>query len=537
LLLEFASVVDAVRCAVEVQHEMMERNADVPANRRIEFRMGINVGDIIKDGRDIYGDGVNVAARLEALAEPGGICISRMVRDQIRDKLPYPLDDLGEQSVKNIARPIRAYALHPRAVTDSPALSVLPVTPISPPARAPRLSIVVLPFTNLSSDPEQQYFADGITEDLTAELSRIADMLVISRNTAFTFRNKPVDTKQIGRELGVRFVLEGSVRRSGNQIRINTELIDAEADSHVWADRFDGDTSDLFAVQDEITSRIAVALNLELIGAEAARPTENPDALDYILLGRAANAKPPSARKYVETISFFERALALDPHSVEAQCRLAGALAGRLLEDLSESPTADIERAESLSRQALAVSPRSPLAHYARGQVLRAQQRFQEAIAEYETVVAFNRNSVSALSHLGWCKLLAGAIGEAIPLQEQAIRLSHRDPYIGISYFRIGVAHLLQSRIDEAISWFEKARSANPGHPVPHAYLASAHALKGDTELAAAELAEARTLSRDDRYSSIARLNARPYCGVPKVRALFEETYFAGLRKAGLRDG
>ena len=202
---------------------------------------------------------------------------------------------MGEQSVKNIARPVRVYALRPEAVADLPASSVPPATSISQPAVAPRLSIVVLPFANLSNDPEQQYFADGITEDLTTDLSRIADMFVISRNTAFTYRNKPVDTKQIGRELGVRYVLEGSVRRSGNQVRVNAQLIDAETDAHLWAERFDRDTGDLFALQDEITSRIAVALNLELVGAEAARPTEHPDALDYILRGRAARSKPPIA--------------------------------------------------------------------------------------------------------------------------------------------------------------------------------------------------------------------------------------------------
>src|SRR5262249_3325264 len=298
LLLEFASVVDAVRCAVEVQREMAERNADVPPDRRLELRMGINLGDIIKDGRDIYGDGVNVAARLEALAEPGGICISRMVRDQIRDKLAYPFEDRGEQSVKNIARPVRVYALRPEAVADLATTSVSPAPPISQPSSVPRLSIVGLPFANLSNASEQQYFADGIPEDPTADLSRIADSFVISRNTAFTYRNKPIGTKQIGHDLGVRYVLEGSVRRSGNQVRVNTQLIDAESDAHLWAERFDSDTSDLFALQDEITSRIAVTLNLELVRVEAGRTTEHRDALDYILRGRAASNKPPSPDKY-----------------------------------------------------------------------------------------------------------------------------------------------------------------------------------------------------------------------------------------------
>ncbi len=290
VLVEFPSVVDAMRCAAEVQRGMIDREPEAKDDRQIRFRIGVNLGDIIAEGGDIFGDGVNVAARLEALAEPSGICISRTVRDHIRDKLPYPLEDMGEQSVKNIARPVRVYALRPEAVAELPSSSAPPAISIPQPAVAQRLSIVVLPFANLSSDPEQQYLADGITEDLTTDLSRLAGMFVISRNTAFTYRNKPIDTKQIGRELGVRYVLEGSVRRSGNRVRVTAQLIDAETDAQLWAERFDRDTSDLFALQDEITSRIAVALNLELIVAEAARPTEHPDALDYILRGRAANS-------------------------------------------------------------------------------------------------------------------------------------------------------------------------------------------------------------------------------------------------------
>jgi TolB-like protein/class 3 adenylate cyclase len=284
LLAEFASVVDAVRCAVEVQWGMAERNEGTPPEKRIVFRVGIKLGDVIAEGEDIFGDGVNIAARLEALSEPGEICVSRVVRDQVRDKLDFSFEDLGEQSVKNIARPVRVYALRPGGIIGGPAASPLLTTSNSPPT-APRLSIVVLPFTNLSDDREQQYFADGITEDLTTDLSRIAGMLVISRNTAFTYQGKRVDTKQIGRELCVRYVLEGSVRRSGNQIRVNAQLIDAETDAHLWAERFDGDMRDLFALQDEITRHIAVALNLELVRAEAARPTQHPDALDYIFRG------------------------------------------------------------------------------------------------------------------------------------------------------------------------------------------------------------------------------------------------------------
>jgi TolB-like protein len=536
-LAEFASVVDAVRCAVEVQREMAARNVGIAADQRIAFRIGINLGDIIVERHDIFGDGVNVAARLEALAEPGGICVSRVVRDQVRDKLPYAFEDMGEQPVKNIARPVRVYALRSAAIANLPRSRVLPVTSIAAPVAAPRLSIVVLPFTNLSDDREQQYFADGITEDLTTDLSRLENMFVISRNTAFTYRNKPIDTKQIGRELGVRYVLEGSVRRSGSRVRVNAQLIDAETDAHLWAERFDGDTGDLFALQDEVTSRIAISLNLELIAAEAARPTQNPDALDFILRGRAVLLRPASGDSLDAAVGLFQRALALDHDSAEAQCLLANVLVRRRLDFGSDSPDADIEQAEALSLRTLAATPRSPLAHFARGQVLRSQGRLDEAISEYETVLASDRNWVEALAAIGRCKILIGPIHEAIPAHEQAIRLSPRDPSIGTWCFRIGLVHLLQSRTDEAIVWLEKARSAIPAHPNPRAALASAYALKGDTQRAATELAEAQRLSPDGRFSSLGRLKAAlGYWGVPKIRALFEATLFVGLRKAGMPD-
>jgi len=536
LLAEFASVVDAVRHAAEIQRAMVSREPEVPEEQRIRFRIGINLGDVIVEDEDIFGDGVNVAARLEALAEPGGICVSRVVRDQVRDKLDFAFEDMGEQQVKNIARPVRVYRVFDRvAELQDPAVQA--ATFISQTFIAPRLSIVVLPFTNLSDDREQQYFADGITEDLTTDLSRIADMFVISRNTAFTYRDKVVDTKQIGRELGVRYVLEGSVRRLGNQLRVSAQLIDATTSAHLWADRFDRDTGDLFALQNEITSCLANALGVELIAVEAARSTEHPDALDYILRARAASVKPPSRENRAEQITMYERALALDPKSIEAQSWLAITLAGRVLGDMTDTAELDILRAEGLTAQALAASPRSPLPHYAKGHVLRAQRRYAEAIPEYEMVLALNRNFVSALHGLGQCKLITGPIEETIPLVERAIQLSPRDPGLGFWYQQIGQAHLLQSRTDEAILWLEKARNYIPAHSLVHADLASAYALHSETERAAAELAEARRLSSDDRFLSIARLNSAyriPW--VPKIRALLEATYQAGLRKAGMPE-
>jgi len=404
--------------------------------------------------------------------------------------------------------------------------------PLRPP---PRLAIVVLPFTNLSDDPGQQYFADGITEDLTTDLSRLPQMSVISRNTAFIYRHKRIDTRQIGAELGARYVLQGSVRRSENQVRVTAQLIDAATDTHLWADRFDCGAGDLFALQNEITGRIASELNIELIAAEAARLTVDPEALDYILRGRAVKLRPNSRAVHAQAVSMFERALTLDPRSVEAQSLLASEFAMRMLDGVSDSEAADLVRAEALADRALAASPRSPTAHMAKGDVLRARGRSAEAIAEYETVLAINRNDAHALDFLADCKLLRGSIEEVITLEEQAIRLSPRDSGSGYFYFRIGQAHLLQSRTDEAILWLERAQRALPELPFVHGLLASANGLKGETGRAGAELAEARRLSNYHRYSSIAQVKAFSVWegAAPKVRASAETTYFAGLRKAG----
>jgi TolB-like protein/DNA-binding winged helix-turn-helix (wHTH) protein len=400
---------------------------------------------------------------------------------------------------------------------------------------APRLSIVVLPFTNFGNNPDQQYFADSLTEDLTTDLSRIAHMFVISSSTAFTFKGKPIDAKRIGRELGVRYVLEGSVEHSGDQARVNAQLINAETDAHLWAERFDSNLGDLFRVQNEITGRIANELGVELVAREGGRPADHPDALDYIFRGRAASLKPPTPDSYAEAIGFFERALSLDPHSAEAQSRLAGKLATRVLNGMSTSPAADIARAETLAGQALATAPRSLLAHYVKAQVLRAQHRCDQAISEYETMISSNPNDAAILVAIAQCKLFTGAIDEVIPLVKQAMRLSPREPHIFWWYFEYGRVSLLQSHTDEAILWLERARNANPALAGTHIFLASAYGLKGETDRAAAELAEARKLTVDGSLSSIAEMKTRER-GTLKTRDLYEATYFAGLRKAGMPE-
>jgi adenylate cyclase len=341
--------------------------------------------------------------------------------------------------------------------------------------------------------------------------------------------------------LGVRYALEGSVRRSDNRIRVSAQLIDAETDAHLWAERFDGDTADLFALQDEVASRIANTLGVELIARDAARPTDNPDALDYILRGRAVRLRPNSRAVYAEAIRLFKHALALDPQSVEAQTLLALSLVGRVIDSMTESAAADLARADQLIGRVLAGSPRSADAHLAKGQLLRERGRSLEAILEYEKVLAINPNAQDVLHALGWCKLITGSVEEVIPLEEQAIRLSPRDPHIGFRFARIGLVHLLLSGTENAVLWLEKAVSSEPEYAAAHAWLASAYALNGETERAAAELAEARRLDSDEIYSSFARLRTIGSSqiwsfGALKIRALIEATYFAGLRKAGMPE-
>ena len=570
LMADFASAVDAVECAVAAQEAIAKENANRSEGEQMRFRIGVHLGDVIVEGSNLFGDGVNIAARLQALAEPGGICLSGAVRDQIGTRLPIVLNPLGEQRVKNIAEPLRAFkvggapssaasvkrgrtpALGAAAAAviliaaggvawwlwagpqgeprprQEPAVSAVQLNP------APRLSIVVLPFANLSNDPEQEYFADGITDDLTTDVARIQGSLVIARNTAFTYKGKPIDAKQLGRELGVRYVLEGSVQRSGNQVRINTQLVDAETGGHLWAERFDRDIGNLFALQNEITSRIARALQLQLPIAEARRPTNNPDALDYMLRGRAVLARPISRENSDEAVTLFETALALDPQAADAAAWLAVALTVRVIDELSAFPNVDLQRAERLAAQALAASPDSALAHHARGQVLRAQSRCKEAIPEFETAIALDRSRAPAYANVGWCKFLTGSVDDAIPYFEQAMRISPYGPGIALWYGRMGVMKLLQSHTDEAIVWLEKATSENARLASVQAYLAAAYALKGDTVRARTALAEAQRLS--SAYSSLASVEKSIWYDNPEVRALAEATYFPGLRRAGMPE-
>ena len=410
---------------------------------------------------------------------------------------------------------------------------------------APRLSIVVLPFTNISDDPDQQYFADGITEDLTTDLSRISHMFVIAHSSAAGYWDKAVGAREIGRELGVRYILEGSVQRASDRVRINAQLIEAETSADLWAERFDRNTSDLFDVQEELTRRIAQALDAELVAVEAARPIEHPDALDNILRGRAALNKGWTRDNYARAIGFFERALTLDPRSVEAQNQWADVLVNRVFREQTDTAAADIARAKDLVERSLAASPGNAFAHDIKGNILRIEGRCPEAIPEFERTIAANPNFADAYGNLGRCKFLMGSIDEAIPLEAQAVRLSPRGPFVGTLYTRIGTVHLLQSRTDEALVWFKKALL--PARPAAslrgvHLFLASAYALKGEPERAAFELSEAQRLSVAHTLSiawvkaNLSRPETSWSYAVPKIRALYETTFFAGLRKAGMPE-
>jgi len=537
LLAEFSSVVDAVRCAVEIQRAMVDREPDVPEERRISFRIGVNLGDVIAEEHDIFGDGVNVAARLEALAESGGICISGTVYDQIRDKVSFAFKDLGEQSVKNIARPVRVYAWRPESTAGLPITSASSATASPPPAAAPRLSIVVLPFANLSDDREQQYFADGITDDLTTDLSRISGSFVIARNTAFSYQGKPVDVREIGRELGVRYVLEGSVRRTANQVRVNVQLIDSESGGHVWADRFDTDRASLAEAQDEIIGRLARSLNVELV-MDVGRRIErermaHPDVLDLVMRGRAALSKPPSAVAYEEALRIFEQALEIDPRSVDAKLGLGSALASRAADGWSTFRQQDLAHAKGLILEVLEVDANNAPARERMGQILQQQNRPAESKIELETAIALNGNSVLALRWLARTLTYLGEPEAGIPYLEKAIRLSPRDPYVSGVYQALGVCHLLQGRVDQAIDLLRRARAANPrGWYIPH-WLAGALGLKGELDEARAALAESIKLNPE--MNSFVQVRAERFRS-PRYWALREKTVNVGLRRAGFPE-
>ena len=539
LLAEFSSVVDAVRCAVKTQRAMIDRNADTPEDKRIIFRIGVNLGDVIVEPEDIFGDGVNIAARLEALAEPGGICISRVVRDQVRDRLDYKFEDMGEQEVKNIARPVRVYALRREAIAGLPGPMTPPSTSISQPAVPPRMSIVVLPFMNLSDDTEQQYFADGITEDLTTDLSRVRGSFVIARYTAFTYKGQPVDVKKVSRELGVRYVLEGSVRRVGDQVRVNVQLVDGQSGAHLWADRFDTDRANLAQAQDEITGRLARTLNLELVEASVRRSEQeraaDPDARDLVMRGWALSNRMASAATREEARRAFERALDIDPESVDARIGLGEVLiSGEDMEGGSNSVHPNVTRAEQLLFEALERDPKRSRAHLVMGLIRRWQGRLSDSKIELEAAIALDPNQASGHRQLGVTLMFLGQPKAAIPQLEKSTRLSPHDPFIALNYNALGRCHLFMGHVDQAIDLLRKARATSPRYYFIHLNLAAALGLRGDLNQARAALAEGVKLRPE--LNSLARLRATVVSNNVEYLRFREKTTEVGLRKAGMPE-
>jgi TolB-like protein/Flp pilus assembly protein TadD len=526
VLLEFPSVVDAVECAVAVQAVMSERNQGVPEDRRMLFRIGINLGDILIEGNDILGDGVNVAARLEGIAEPGGICVSSSAYDQVRGKVEVEFADFGEQTLKNIARPIRTYAVGLNANTDR----VVP-----PLSSAPHLSLVVLPFANIGGDPEQEYFVDGVTESLTTDLSRISGAFVIARNTAFTFKGKAVDVKKLGRDLNIRYVLEGSVQRAGNRLRVNAQLIDAETGNHLWAERFDKPVADLFDMQDEIVSRLANALDAQLIAAEArlAERSLHPDVMDLLFQGRAWLNKGLTPNQMVQARRFFEQTMALDPNNVEAMVGFArvDALVGAAV--ITEDGSARLTAAEAILTKALSLAPNHALAHMTLGLVQMFTKRAALGIAECEQALVLDHNLAAAHGLLGMAKCLLGRGEETEAHVNEAFRLSPRDNRAYQWMFFVASAKFQLEAYAEAIAWLRRSNEANRNYPIAHFHLAAALAQVGDLGEARAAMKAGLALHPEFTVSRF-RLNLR---SDNPIYLAGRERLYEGMRMAGVPEG
>jgi adenylate cyclase len=562
-IVEFRSVVDAVNLAIEVQRAMVERNAEVAPDKRIEFRIGIHLGDVVEESDgDLMGDGVNIAARLEGIAKPGAICLSEQAYWQVKGRLDLKATDLGPVPLKNIAEPLRAYSLEvgtPREARSSAAdqaksapkrrssfaslaaaatLLLLVAASgwymlggrLTKPAQAAHLSVVVLPFANLSNDPAQDYFADGITENLTTDLSRIRNSFVIARNTAFTFKGKTIDAKEIGKELGVRYVLEGSVQRDQNRVRVNAQLIDAETGAHIWADRFEEDVADLFKLQDQVVARLANALNYELVKAEseAGAHSKNPDAIDLTMRGWAAMnqwaQQLPTKDTLVAVRAWFDRALEIDPNDADA-------LAGEANTYMAEyafgwtNPETDYD-AKILGQadRSIALAPDNMNAYGAKSLYLAISLRPNDALRVADAGLVINPNFAYLYGTRSTAETYLRQFEQAKSDVQQAMRLSPRDPRIGQFHNWLADAELGLGHLDTAIDEANKAVDAGYRNFYPYVNLAAAHALKGDIDRAKAPLAEARRLNP--------KLSVKWLVGRKPVL----QPAFDALRKAGLPE-
>lgn len=528
MLVEFVSVVDAVRCAVDIQRAMIERNAGLPVERRIQFRVGINVGDIISDDNDIYGDGVNVAARLEALAEPGGVCVSRNVHDQVRDKLGFTFVDMGEQTVKNIVRPIGVHRIEfldkagPSVAISTSAVSIVEM------AGSDRPSLAVLPFTNIGGDPEQEYFADGISEEIITGLSKLRWFFVIARNSSFAYKGKAVDVKHVARELGVRYILEGSVRRGGNRLRITAQLIDALTGNHVWADRYDGDLTDIFALQDEITTKVVAAIEPRLLEAEGirlrGRSPEDLGAWEMVihsnsLFWRLTKGEGEAA------ILMLTQAVKRYPDYAPAHSTLAFMLlvSGYLGWNVTGP---QVNQAATLAARAAELDDSDPWAHLALGFVAFVKRRTDEATEEFERALALNPNFAAAHGYLGWALAFDGRLEQAIAHLDLAIRMSPNDPQNAIFNTGFAVAHYLSGRYAEAVVFARKALQQRSGFTAGHRIYVASLAQAGQIDEAHAALARLKEMHSDLSIHWIEK--HVPYTFGPMAK------FVEGMRMAGL---
>jgi TolB-like protein/class 3 adenylate cyclase/Flp pilus assembly protein TadD len=566
IIAEFRSVVDAVRCAIEVQSGLIERNAGVAEDRRIEFRVGIHVGDVVEESDgDLMGDGVNIAARLEGIAKPGAICLSEQAYWQVKSRLDLKVSDLGPVQLKNIAELVHVYSLE---VTESkpPPSVVAAVKPesrptvasrwswrwlalaallilavagwtllagrLTKPAQAAHLSVVVLPFTNLSGDPSQDYFVDSVTDNLTTDLSRIKGSFVIARNTAFTYKGRSIDAKEIGKELGVRYVLEGSVQRDQNRVRVNAQLIDAETGAHMWADRFEEDITDLFKLQDQIVAQLANNLDWALTKAKVEKDVRsaNPDALDlsmrgWYLVNSSFSRPPDEARDMLhQALAFFEQAVQIDPTDVDA---FNGTAVAYLLEFVNGwgDPGTDYDvKILGQANRAINLAPDYADLYWVKALYLAVTRRAKEALGAAEAGLALNPNIPALYQARGLAEVSLGSYEQAKADFEQAIRLSPRDPGLGFWHENLGDVEVNLGRFDAAIDEYRKALDMGLQVYFVHTNLAAAYALAGKKDEAKIELAEARRLNPAITVKWVKE-------HAPNLPAVFD-----GLRKAGLPE-
>jgi adenylate cyclase len=524
LFAEFASVVAAVRAAAEMQQALAERNAASPDSRRIEFRIGVHLGDVVTDGDDIYGDGVNVAARLESLAEPGGVCVSAAVYEQVRDRLELRFEDLGQQQVKNIDRPVHVW----RWVRDSVAPTPTVIQMKRPLPDKP--SIIVLPFNNMSRDPDQEYFSDGITDDIITDLSKASGLFVIARNSAFVYKDKRFSVPHVCREIGVKFALEGSIRKAGNRVRVTAQLIDGETGGHLWAERYDRELTDIFGVQDDITQRIVTALKVTLSEAEKSRMvdggTKDMRAHDLFLRGRELIFGVKRDREmFDESVACFRRAIELDPNYVAPYAGLGMAHVLDYQNCWSDAPKTSLDKAERFASEAIARDDQDAFSHYVAALVAFCQKDYERWANEADRSLSLNPNYAPALNLRGIVPIYTGEPAKAIPYIERAMRL---DPAFQHQYIHfLGTAYYVAGDYEAAAPLFKNRIAMNPTTDLSRAFLASALGHLGRTAEAREVWTELKEIN--PKYSHLEHIGRLPFRDPADA-----EKFVVGLRQAGL---